>query len=158
MRKILKLIPYFGFVFYLSIGSAGAGNSHMENQIKDVLSQYQTALNNSNVDAAVALYAKDGVFMAQHSKPAEGLKAIRTGYENVFKAITLSIEFSIDEIKELSSGWAYARTQSDGFVTINQTGDKAPEANQELFIFHQNDEKKWQIYRYIFSTTNPPRA
>jgi ketosteroid isomerase-like protein len=42
-------------------------------------------------------------------------------------------------------------------VTINATGDKGPEANQELFVFQKQDDDTWKIARYIFSTINPPR-
>ncbi|VAV89858.1 hypothetical protein MNBD_ALPHA05-642, partial [hydrothermal vent metagenome] len=75
----------------------------------------------------------------------------------VFAAIDLNIEFQIDEIVQLSPQWAFARTRSEGLVTINATGDNSPEANQELFIFTKTDGGAWKIARYIFSTTNPPR-
>jgi ketosteroid isomerase-like protein len=75
----------------------------------------------------------------------------------VFQAITLDIEFTVDEILQVSPGWAFARTRSEGFVTINATGAKGPEANQELFVFQKQEDGDWKIARYIFSTINPPR-
>lgn len=43
-------------------------------------------------------------------------------------------------------------------MTINATGDKGPEVNQELFVFQKQDGGDWKIARYNFSTTNPPRS
>ena len=103
------------------------------------------------------LYADDGVFMPQHSAPNVGKEAIRAAYDGVFQAIKLDIEFTVDEILQVSPGWAFARTRSEGFVTINATGDKGPEANQELFVFQKQEDGDWKIARYIFSTINPPR-
>lgn len=126
--------------------------------IQSVLSAYETALNAQDTNTIVSLYAHDGVFMPQHSLPQVGRDSIRAAYEGVFVAITLDIDFEIDEIGLLSEDWAFARTRSEGTVQINATGDRGPEANQELFLFQRTDGGTWQIARYIFSTTNPPRG
>ena len=126
--------------------------------IQNVLSVYETALNAQDTDAIVGLYADNGVFMPQHSLPQVGVDNIRAAYDNVFTAITLDVEFTIDEIELLSDDWAFARTRSEGTVRINATGDSGPEGDQELFLFQRTDRKTWQIARYIFSTTNPPRG
>ena len=137
----------------VSAQSASDERSAIEAQ----LSAYETALNASDTDAVMALYAEDGVFMPQHSLPNVGPDAVRNAYDGVFSAITLDIEFIVDEIEQLSPSWAFARTRSEGFVTINETGDRFPESNQEVFLLEKTDDEDWKIARYIFSTTNPPR-
>ena len=141
----------------LSAGVASAEYHAEHTKIETVLSIYEEALNASDVDTVMTLYADDGVFMAQHSAPNVGAEAVRVAYDGVFQAITLNIEFTVDEIHQVSPDWAFARTRSEGFVTINATGDRGPEANQELFIFQKADDGSWKIARYVFSTTNPPR-
>lgn len=125
--------------------------------VERVLESYETALNAQDTESILGLYTKDGVFMPQHSLPQEGIDAIRAAYTGVFQAITLDIDFIVDEIEPLSNDWAYARTRSEGSVTINATGDVASEANQELFLLNRQEDGSWKIARYIFSTTNPPR-
>jgi ketosteroid isomerase-like protein len=56
----------------------------------------------------------------------------------------------------MAPGWAFAPTNSAGTVTVNATGAKSAEANQELFIFRKGPDGAWKIARYSFSTTNPP--
>ncbi len=136
--------------------TSGAAQADDRAEIEAVLSAYETALNASDTDRVLSLYAQEGVFMPQHSLPSVGEQAIAAAYNAVFSAITLDIDFAIDEIVALAPGWAFARTRSAGFVTINATGDRAPEANQELFILGKKGDV-WKIARYIFSTTNPPR-
>ena len=97
------------------------------------------------------------VFMPQNSLPVIGRNAVRTAYRQVFDAIKLNIRFEIDEIRPLSTDWAYARTRSNGTVKVLASGQaQAPEVNQELFILHRADDGRWRFARYIFSTTNPP--
>jgi uncharacterized protein (TIGR02246 family) len=127
-------------------------------KIEAVLATYEKALNESSTDTVMTLYASDGVFMPQHSLPNVGKNAVRAAYSHVFEAIKLNIKFTIDEILQVSPEWAIARTRSAGFVTINATGDRGPEANQELFVFQKQESGDWKIARYIFSTTNPPAA
>jgi len=85
-----------------------------------------------------------------------GTAAVRQAYDAVFKAITLSVKFHVAELVRMAPDWAFARTNSAGTNTLNATGAKSAEGNQELFIFHKDDGGAWKIARYSFSTTNPP--
>jgi ketosteroid isomerase-like protein len=102
------------------------------------------------------LYASDGVFMPQNFPSSVGADAVRRAYDTVSRAIKLSVKFNVVEVFQVAPEWAFARTNSAGNVTINATGGKSAEANQELFVFHKI-EGAWKIARYCFSTTNPPR-
>lgn len=125
-----------------------------EQAVAAALMRYQDALNTSNTEAVMQLYAPDGVFMPQNSPSSVGAAAVRRAYAAVFDAITLSVKFEIAEIKQLASEWILARTNSVGTVKINATGAGGPEANQELFLF-QKIHGDWKIARYCFSTTKP---
>ena len=128
-----------------------------EQAVSEVLMKYEDALNASSVDAVMALYADDGVFMPQHSSSSVGAAAVRDAYAGVFSAITLRVKFTIAEVVQLAPDWAMARTNSAGTVTVQATGGGGPEANQELFVFKKVDGS-WKIARYCFCTTNPPLA
>ena len=128
-----------------------------EQAITAVLAKYQDALNQSDTEAVMKLYASDGVFMPQHFPSSIGAEAVRKAYDGVFAAITLTVKFNIAEVKQVSPEWAFARTNSAGAVKVNATGESSPEANQELFVF-QNIAGSWKIARYCFSTTNPPKT
>jgi uncharacterized protein (TIGR02246 family) len=127
-----------------------------EQAIAVVLTKYQDALNQSDTNAVMNLYAPDGVFMPQHFPSSVGAAAVRKAYDAVFEAITLTVKFEVAEIKQIAPDWAIARTNSAGKVKVN-TGQGGPEANQELFAFQKIGDA-WKIARYCFSTTNPPRA
>jgi uncharacterized protein (TIGR02246 family) len=125
--------------------------------ITALLAQYNDALNASSTDAVMPLYAEDGVFMPPYSPSAVGSDALRKAYDAVFKAITLNVKFTIVEIVEMSSDWAFARTNSAGTTLDHATGASSAEANQELFIFKKDSGGSWKIARYSFSSTNPPK-
>jgi uncharacterized protein (TIGR02246 family) len=128
-----------------------------EKAVAEVLSKYQQALNQSDTDAVMKLYAANGVFMPQNSPSSVGAGEIRSAYEAVFKAIKLTVQFNLGEVVEVAPNWAFARTNSAGTVKVHATGASGPEANQELFLFQKIDGS-WKIARYCFSSTNPPRA
>jgi uncharacterized protein (TIGR02246 family) len=122
-----------------------------------LLARYNDALNASSTDAVMPLYAEDGVFMAPYSPPAVGSEALRKAYDAVFHTITLHVKFTIVEIVELTTDWAFARTNSAGTTLDHKTGTSSAEANQELFLFRKSGGS-WKIARYSFSPTNPPKA
>jgi len=128
-----------------------------EKAFADLLDKYQDALNQSDTDAVMELYAPDGVFMPQNSPSSVGAHEVRKAYDAVFKAIKLTVQFNVAEVVEVAPNWVFARTNSAGTVKVHATGAGGPEANQELFLF-QKIGGDWKIARYCFSTTNPPRA
>ena len=136
-----------------SIAGAHAADSDQEN-IHAVLKAYEQVLNASDVDGVLKLYTEDGVFMSPNYPSAVGIQQVEAAYTGAFQAIDLNVEFDIVEIEVISDDWAFARTNSTGTVTINATGDKFPEGNQELFVMQKIDGD-WKIARYAFSTTNP---
>jgi uncharacterized protein (TIGR02246 family) len=128
-----------------------------EKAVATVLAKYQDALNQSDANAVMKLYASDGVFMPQHFPSSVGADAVRKTYDAVFSAITLNVKFEIAEIRQIAPDWVIARTNSAGTVKVKATGGDGPEANQELFVFQRIDDA-WKIARYCFCTTNPPPA
>lgn len=157
MKIIMKSMVVAASLLALSGGEASAKADSTRQKIEAVLQTYETALNTSDTEKVITLYAPDGVFMPQHSPSSIGTKAVRAAYVRVFDAIKLEVEFHVEEIVQIAPDWAFVRTNSAGFVTVNATGERGPEANQELFIFHKDADGNWKIARYCFSTTNPPR-
>jgi uncharacterized protein (TIGR02246 family) len=127
-----------------------------EQAVAEVLAAYSAALNASDANAVMPLYAEDGVFMPPYSPSAVGVVAVRKAYDAVFKAIKLTVKFNVAEIVEMSPDWVFARTNSAGTTLNHATGAITAEANQELFIFRRDRGGKFKIARYSFSTTNPP--
>ncbi|AZE12451.1 hypothetical protein C4K10_4180 [Pseudomonas chlororaphis subsp. aureofaciens] len=120
------------------------------------LKRYETALNTSDLDQVMTLYAGDAVFMPQNSLPAVGRDAVRAAYRQVFDLIRLDVRFTIDEIQPLSRDWAFARTRSNGTVKLLKADQPASaEGNQEVFLLHRESDGQWRFARYIFSTTQP---
>jgi uncharacterized protein (TIGR02246 family) len=128
-----------------------------EKAVAEVLARYQDALNQSDTDAVMKLYAPNGVFMSQNNPSGIGADRVRRAYDAVFKTIKLTVKFEVAEVVEMAANWVFARTNSAGTVKVHATGAGGPEANQELFLFQKIDGA-WKIARYCFSTTNPARA
>jgi uncharacterized protein (TIGR02246 family) len=155
MRNHLPTIIVATVVILSSLCSAYAADSDKA-EIEAVLRSYERVLNASDVDGVLKLYTEGGVFMAQHNPSAVGIKQVEAAYTAAFQAIDLNVEFDIVEIQVIADDWAFARTNSSGTTTINATGDKVNEGNQELFVLQKIDDK-WKIARYCFSSTKPPR-
>ncbi|MEZ5426261.1 MAG: nuclear transport factor 2 family protein [Pyrinomonadaceae bacterium] len=122
--------------------------------IKEVINEYERALNTSSTEEVMKLYGENPVFMPQNSVALEGREAVRAGYDHVFKTIRLNVKFTLYEVEEFGI-LAFVRTSSEGETTILANNSKVKEANNELFIF-RNENGDWKIHRYLFATSNPP--
>ncbi len=130
----------------------GTIGTHDQAQIAALFDRYETALNTSDVDAILELYAPDGVFMPSSAPTAEGAAQVRAVYEFVFSTIQLAIRFSINEI-EIHGDLAFAQTGSKGTVRILADGTSGPEENRELFVLEKH-RSEWKIARYMFNKTS----
>ncbi len=146
-NRLIQTLAAASLVFG-SFAGAHAVNSDQEN-IRTVLKACEQVLNASDVAGVLKLYTKDGVFMAQHNASAVGIQQVEAAYSGAFQAIDLNVEFDIVEVEVIADDWAIARTNSTGTITINATGDKIPEGNQELFVLQKIDGD-WKIARYAF--------
>jgi len=126
-------------------------------RIEAVLKRYETALNTSDTNAAVGIYADDAIFMPQGSAPAVGRTAIRQAYEQIFAAVELRVAFTIDEVN-VTGDAAWMRTHSIGELSVRGAGMKVPGKNSELFIFEKQKTGEWRIARYLFATQLSPKS
>ena len=139
-----------------STGETASVNS-ARTAIESVLKTYETALNASDIDTVMTVFAADGVFMAPNAASMIGADSIRAAYAGIFQTIGFDTELQIEEIEQVATNWAFVRTSSVGFVTVRAIGERVPDANHELFVFQKGNDGKWKIARYCFSTTNPLR-
>ena len=123
-----------------------------EQDATEILRAYGAAANASDADAVAALFAHDGVLMAQNAPTVVGNDAVRNAYVGMFQAIGLDIAFAVAEVRQVAPDWVFARTTSAGTIKLIAAGRDIPEANQELFLFQKVDGR-WKIARYCFNTT-----
>ena len=135
--------------------SAAATNPADEAAIKKVLASYETALNASNTEAVMSLYADDAVLLPQETPTVVGSKAVKEFYIGTFKAIKIDLKFQTAEVQVVSNDWAFLRSTATGAVKILATGNEVPARTQELFVLRK-DAGLWKLARYRFSSTLPP--
>ena len=104
-----------------------------ETAVASILKDYQTALNGSDTQAVLKLYAPDGWFMPQHSPSIVGTAALRQAYDAVFAAITLTVELEIAEIRQIAPDWVLARTNSAGRTKTMQPAQRARKRTRSFF-------------------------
>ena len=160
MKTILTLIVALGLALSGCLDQTQpdptVNTEEERNAIEATLMNYGAALNASDVDGVLALYAEDGVFMPTEAPTAVGKEQIRTAYEHVFGVIKLDIAFTIDEIVQYGD-FAFARTLSMGEVTVLAEDVTLPEENRELFVLEKAGDE-WRIARYMFNKMSPPSS
>jgi uncharacterized protein (TIGR02246 family) len=123
-----------------------------DQDIRDLLRTYESALNAGDAALAAACYTADGVFMPTTLPTVSGA-AMERGYAALFAAIRLDVVFDVDELVVANESVAYALTRSNGTQTVLAGGGQTPESNREVFIFGV-EEGAWKIARYLFNKPN----
>lgn len=122
-------------------------------QIKQLIKQYETALNTSKTSDVLALYSQQPIFMPQHAPAQIGREAVQNAYNHVFNTLNLNVEFTVHDI-EILGDTAWGRTSSSGKTTILANEASVTEGNNELFIF-KKEAGEWRIHQYLFATNQP---
>ena len=121
--------------------------------IRQVLTQYEQALNAADTNTIAQLYTADGVQMAPDAPAAVGRDSVTAAYNGTFKAISLNLKFTVDEVNVLGKNSALLRSHSAGTLKINGTDQPAgPAAFKELFILNKQANGQWKFSHYSFST------
>jgi len=128
--------------------------SYTKTVVATLLRTHQTALNASSTFSIPKLSTSDGVSLAQHFSTAVGSEAIAAANDEAFTVTTLSVDFDVIEIVDMSEESAFARTVPAGQPQLKSSG-KIGEANQELFVLRTEDWG-WEIARDGFCSSLPP--
>lgn len=130
-----------------------AKTSSDEQAIRQIVTRYETALNAADTATILDLYSRDGVQMAPDAPAAVGRDAVKAAYDGTFKAITLNLKFTVDDVKALGKTAALVRSRSAGTLKVNGVEQPAgPAAFKELFVLNKQADGQWKFTHYSFST------
>ncbi len=121
----------------------------MNQEIQNLLVNYQRGLNEGDVDVVRSVYADDAVFIGQPFPTATGKDEIVALYADVFSKLDFNVEFEIEDI-ELSGELGFLRTRSHGTIVPKGQDPQGGEGNREVFVLKKIDGE-WKFYRYIFN-------
>ena len=138
---------------FAAIGSAHGQTSGDPAQLLTIMERYAVALRWNNVDALVALYTADGVFMRENLPPAVGTEALRAAYQQVFATLKLDMRFDIQQT-EVSNDVAWLRATSKGRIRTLATGVDTEESFNSLLIFGR-ERGAWKIRCYLYASNRP---
>jgi len=110
---------------------------------------YFSALRDRDIGAVLAMYSEGGELSAPFMPPAAGAPALRTTYENLFKAVRFEMTHKVNAVTIMSPMWALVRTSSTGTTVTLATGEAKPSAFEELFVLRKDNDGKWRIARYM---------
>ncbi len=131
---------------------AHAKDNPDEQATRQTLARYESALNAADTATIVDLYTKEGVQMAPDAPAAAGRDAIKVAYDGTFKAISLKLKFTVDEVMLLSKTSALLRSHSAGTLKVNGSNQPAgPAAFKELFVLNKQANGQWKFTHYSFS-------
>ena len=137
IKSALAAASLFASTAFAAQAQTSAEGSAETAAISAAVTSYEVAMNASNTDALVALYAEDGVLMPPYTHSVVGKAAVREAYVAGSKVFALHVKFNIAEVVQMAPDWAFVRTNSAGTMKINATGATSDEANQELFILRK---------------------
>lgn len=117
--------------------------------VKALPMAYFSALRDRNIGAVLAMYSEGGELSAPFMPPAAGEPALRTTYENLFKAVRFEMTHKVNAVTIMSPLWALVRTSSTGTTVTLATGEAKPSDFEELFVLRKDNDGKWRIARYM---------
>jgi uncharacterized protein (TIGR02246 family) len=138
--------------FFL-VGSARAQGADDPARLVAIMDSYAAGLRANNVEALVALYASNGVFMRDNMPAVVGRDALRSAYREVFATLKVDLRFTIQET-EVSGDMAWLRATSSGRLKVLASGAESDDAFNLVVIFRR-EAGAWKIRNYIYATSRP---
>ena len=136
-------------IFSVGIAFAVISNSD-EVKIRELIFEYQIALNNEEIGKISTLYSKQAIFMPPEIPAINGVEEIVSTYEYLFSQFDFELEFDIKEVEILENS-AYVLSNSEGTITLENAEAEETSKNQEIFILIKEGDN-WKISRYMFNS------
>ena len=136
-------------VFSVGIAFALVSNSD-EAKIRELISVYQIALNNEEIEKIPTLYSEQAIFMPPDVPAIHEVEEIVLTYEYLFSQFDFELEFDIKEVV-ISENFAYVLSNSEGTITLESSKTEETSKNQEIFILIKEGDD-WKISRYMFNS------
>lgn len=147
-RALLAATAAFSF-----IGSAYAQGTDDPARLVAIMDSYAAGLRANNVEALVALYASNGVFMRDNMPAVVGRDALRAAYREVFATLKVDLAFTIQET-EVAGDMAWLRATSSGRIKTLATGMENAESFNLVVVFRR-EAGAWRIRNYIYASSRP---
>jgi len=121
-----------------------------EAKIRELISVYQIALNNEEIEKIPTLYSEQAIFMPPEIPAINGVEEIGLTYEYLFSQFDFELEFDVKEVV-ISENSAYVHSNSEGTITLKSNKTEETSKNQEIFILIKEGDD-WKISRYMFNS------
>ncbi|MBI3198423.1 MAG: nuclear transport factor 2 family protein [Rhodospirillales bacterium] len=135
------------------IGGARAQGADDPARLVAIMDSYAAGLRSGNVEALVALYAANGVFMRDNMPAVVGRDALRQAYREVFATLKIDLRFAIQET-EVWNDMAWLRATSSGRIKVLASGVESDDAFNLVVIFRR-EAGAWKIRNYIYASSRP---
>ncbi len=120
-----------------------------EAKIRELISVYQIALNNEEIEKISTLYSEQAIFMPPDVPAIKGVEEIVLTYEYLFSQFNFELEFDIKQVV-ITENFAYVLSNSEGTITL-ESGEIEDSKNQEIFILIKEGDD-WKISGYMFNS------
>ena len=121
-----------------------------EAKIRELISDYQSMLNNEEIEKIPTLFSKQAIFMPPDIPAINGVEEIGLTYEYLFSQFDFELDFDIKEIV-ISENFAYVHSNSEGTITLKSNKTEETSKNQEIFILIK-EGNDWKISKYMFNS------
>jgi len=140
-------------LLFMTYSNVYAGLSTEEAKAKQVVSEYFSALNKSDVEKIISLYHKNSVFLPNNSPASRGVENIKRTYQTVLSAIKLDTTHKYFHVS-VTGDLAVVESKAAGNLTILKNKQELPANDNELFVLRKINGI-WKIDRYMFNSSEP---
>ena len=140
----------------LTIGAASGAQAQSSTDaapLRSIMEKYAAALRANDVDALVALYTANGVFMREDMPAVVGRDALRAAYRQIFATLKLDLTFDVVEA-EIAGDMGWLRAVSKGKIKVLATGVETTDSFNEMIVFRREAEG-WKIRSCLYASNQP---
>ena len=116
---------------------------------KQVVVDYFSALNKSDVKKIISLYHKESVFLPNNAPASRGIEEIEKTYQAVLDTIKLNTTHAYHHVS-VSGDVAVVESKANGNLRVLKTNKILPANDNELFVLKKVNGT-WKIDRYMFN-------
>ena len=123
--------------------------------INAMQAEYFSAVNSADVEALLAGWDDDGVYMPPNQPAVTSKEAIRSLWQERFNQNTYDVTSTSDEVVVLGD-WAFVRGPTTGTLIPKAGGEPNEVKVKSISLYRRQADGSWKRARGIYNSDNPP--
>ena len=156
--KSLLLTGCFVLLSFAFVGTAAAGDTKIEQELRDLDAKWSAAAGAKDIDKTISYYAEDAIVMPPNAPSAKTRETIRTAWKEMLTTPGAAIRWKTTKVEVAKAGDLACVSGTYEETMTEASGKPVKDYGKYVEIFKKQADGTWKVVADIWNSDLPTSA